>query len=192
MNTPNKLTLSRIFILTPFFLVFALIAHGLKTQGAFVWYGAILFFIWSGLFDFLDGNIARSQGSITIFGKQIDPIADKFTIVVALLVANWIGELPLWVTGVVVCRDYLVDGIRSIVISQKCEVVSASRLGKAKTFTQFLGLIILFIAASGVDKLLYPGQWIIYFSVFLAVVSMFDYFSKNWNILLYSLEEKEK
>lgn len=187
MNIPNKLTVSRIGLVL-FFLVLVVVAQ--KTNCTFYWYGVIFIFGLAALTDWLDGYLARSRKETTVFGVIMDPIADKLTVVVALLMVNWIGELPLWVTGVIVCRDYIVDGIRLIVSNQKGKVISASWLGKIKTATQLAGLIILFFVASGLNELLILGQWIMYFSTVIAVWGMFDYFFKNRNILQKSLKER--
>ncbi|MFA6185186.1 MAG: CDP-diacylglycerol--glycerol-3-phosphate 3-phosphatidyltransferase [Candidatus Shapirobacteria bacterium] len=187
MNIPNKLTISRIGLVL-FFLVLAVVAK--KINCNFYWYGVIFIFSLAALTDWLDGYLARSRKETTVFGAIMDPIADKFTVVVALLVLNWIGELPLWVTGVIVCRDYIVDGIRLIVSNQKGKVVSASWLGKTKTFTQLIGLIVLFLVAGGFSELLYFGQLVMYLSTIISILGMFDYFFKNRNILQKSLKEK--
>lgn len=187
MNIPNKLTISRIGLVL-FFLVLAVVAK--KTNYNFYWYGVIFIFSLAALTDWLDGYLARSRKETTVFGAIMDPIADKLTVVVALLVINWIGELPLWVTGVIVSRDYIVDGIRLIVSNQKGKVVSASWLGKTKTFTQLIGLIVLFLVAGGFSELLYFGQLVMYLSTIISVLGMFDYFFKNRNILQKSLKEK--
>ena len=187
MNIPNKLTVSRVGLVL-FFLILAVVAQ--KTNCNFYWYGVIFIFSLAALTDWLDGYLARSRKETTVFGAITDPIADKFTVVVALLVLNWIGEIPLWVTGVIVCRDYIVDGIRLIASNQKGKVISASWLGKTKTATQLTGLIILFLVASGFSELLILGQSIIYFSTAIAVWGMFDYISTNRAVLRDSLKEK--
>ncbi|MDD3002789.1 MAG: hypothetical protein PHS06_02880 [Candidatus Shapirobacteria bacterium] len=131
---------------------------------------------------------------MTVFGSLIDPIADKLTIVSGLLMANQAGLLTIWVSVIIFSREFMVDGVRLIASGQKCKVISASLLGKIKTASQFIGLILLFIAASGTnfvtDYMLWVGQYIMYFSTVIAVWGMFDYVSKNWDILRDSLKEK--
>lgn len=93
--------------------------------------------------DFLDGELARRRGLITDFGKIADPIADKALTGSALVVLSWMGDLPWWVTGVILFRELAVTGLRFWVIHHG--VIAASRGGKAKTVLQVIaiGLYIL-------------------------------------------------
>ena len=88
--------------------------------------------------DFLDGELARRRGLITDFGKIADPIADKALTGSALVVLSALGELPWWVTGVILFRELAVTGLRFWVISHG--VIAASRGGKAKTLLQVIAI----------------------------------------------------
>ena len=88
--------------------------------------------------DFLDGELARRRGLITDFGKIADPIADKALTGSALVVLSYLGELPWWVTGVILFRELAVTGLRFWVISRG--VIAASRGGKAKTLLQVIAI----------------------------------------------------
>lgn len=88
--------------------------------------------------DFLDGELARRRGLITNFGKIADPIADKALTGSALVVLSSLGELPWWVTGVILFRELAVTGLRFWVISHG--VIAASRGGKAKTLLQIVAI----------------------------------------------------
>jgi len=93
--------------------------------------------------DFLDGELGRRRSLITDFGKIADPIADKALTGSALVVLSWMGDLPWWVTGVILFRELAVTGLRFWVIHHG--VIAASRGGKAKTVLQVIaiGLYIL-------------------------------------------------
>ena len=88
--------------------------------------------------DFLDGELARRRSLITDFGKIADPIADKALTGSALVVLSALGELPWWVTGVILFRELAVTGLRFWVISHG--VIAASRGGKAKTLLQVVAI----------------------------------------------------
>jgi CDP-diacylglycerol--glycerol-3-phosphate 3-phosphatidyltransferase/cardiolipin synthase len=84
--------------------------------------------------DKLDGDIARSRGLITNFGKIADPIADKLLIGSALVMLSVLGELPWWVTIVILVREWGITALRFVVI--RYGVIPASRGGKLKTVVQ--------------------------------------------------------
>lgn len=178
-NLANRMTVSRFTIWTPIFIMSSLLA--IKFDIKWLWFISIIAFLVAAVLDFLDGRVARSSvGRITIFGQQMDPMADKIVVTMGLLVANMAGVLPFWVTIIIIYRDNVMNGIRSIVLSQKGEVVSASKWGKYKTFIQFSGLIILFIAVIFPNYiLLLIGKWIMYFSVFLTILSLKNYYDDN-------------
>ena len=93
--------------------------------------------------DFLDGRLARKYGLITDFGKIADPIADKALTGSALITLSYLGELPWWVTGLILFREVGVTVLRFWVIRRG--VIPASRGGKLKTLLQVvaIGLYVL-------------------------------------------------
>jgi CDP-diacylglycerol---glycerol-3-phosphate 3-phosphatidyltransferase len=124
INVANALTVLRL-CLVPVFIV-CLLAGGDGWRIA-----ACVIFGLASATDFLDGELARRRGLITDFGKIADPIADKALTGSALVVLSYLGELPWWVTGVILFRELAVTGLRFWVISRG--VIAASRGGKAKT-----------------------------------------------------------
>jgi CDP-diacylglycerol--glycerol-3-phosphate 3-phosphatidyltransferase len=104
---------------------------------------AFIAFVTASVTDFLDGRIARRRGLITDFGKIADPIADKALTGSALITLSALGELPWWVTGVILFREVGVTGLRFWVIRRG--VIPASRGGKLKTLLQVvaIGLYVL-------------------------------------------------
>ena len=84
--------------------------------------------------DLVDGELARRRGLVTDFGKIADPIADKALIGAALVGLSLLGELPWWVTVVILVREIGVTLLRFLVIRHG--VMPASRGGKVKTLLQ--------------------------------------------------------
>jgi CDP-diacylglycerol---glycerol-3-phosphate 3-phosphatidyltransferase len=99
---------------------------------------AFLAFAVASVTDLLDGELARRRGLITDFGKIADPIADKALTGAALVTLSYLGELPWWVTAVIVIREVAVTGLRFWVIRRG--VIAASRGGKVKTLLQVIAI----------------------------------------------------
>ncbi|HEV2377364.1 MAG TPA: CDP-alcohol phosphatidyltransferase family protein, partial [Streptosporangiaceae bacterium] len=95
-------------------------------------------FLAASVTDLLDGRIARSRGLITDFGKIADPVADKALTGSALVTLSALGQLPWWVTGVVLAREAGVTALRLLVVHRY--VIAASRGGKVKTILQVLAI----------------------------------------------------
>ncbi len=131
VNVANGLTMLRL-VLVPVFVVFLLRGGTLDRIVAFV------VFVIASVTDLLDGRIARKHGLITDFGKIADPIADKALIGSALISLSFLGELPWWVTGVILFREVGVTLLRFWVIRRG--VIPASRGGKLKTMLQVLAI----------------------------------------------------
>src|SRR5262245_50323300 len=136
VNLPNALTVLRL-VLVPVFVAF-LVADGTFSR-------IVAFFVFgvASVTDLLDGQLARRSGMITDFGKIADPIADKALTGSALITLSALGELPWWVTGVILVREVGVTALRFWVIRHG--VIPASRGGKIKTVLQIIaiGLYIL-------------------------------------------------
>lgn len=136
VNLPNGLTVLR-FVLVPVFVAF-LVAGGTGSR-------IVAFFVFgvASITDFLDGQMARRSGMITDFGKIADPIADKALTGSALITLSALGDLPWWVTVVILVREVGVTLLRFWVIRHG--VIAASRGGKIKTVLQIvaIGLYIL-------------------------------------------------
>jgi CDP-diacylglycerol---glycerol-3-phosphate 3-phosphatidyltransferase len=133
-NLPNALTLLRI-AMVPLF-GWLLLANGGDDVG---WrLAAFGCFVGAMVTDRLDGEIARRRGLVTTFGKVADPIADKALIGTAFVGLSLLGELPWWVTALVLGRELLVTLLRFAVI--RYGVIAASRGGKLKTVLQTVAL----------------------------------------------------
>ncbi len=139
VNVANVLTMVRI-ILIPVFVGF-LLAGG--TAGRLA---ALATFCVASLTDLLDGRLARSRGLVTDFGKIADPVADKALTGAALICLSALGELPWWVTGVIMFREIGVTVLRFWVIRRG--VIAASRGGKAKTLLQVVAICLYVLPAT--------------------------------------------
>jgi len=131
VNVANALTVARL-VLVPVFVWFLLVGG---TGGRAI---AFVAFAVASVTDLLDGELARRRSLVTDFGKIADPIADKALTGSALITLSYLGELPWWVTGIIVVREVAVTGLRFWVIRHG--VIAASRGGKAKTMLQIIAI----------------------------------------------------
>lgn len=148
MNLPNKLTLARI-IMTPGVIALIMLSGELIPAGPANIAAAVLFSLVS-LTDYLDGKIARERNLVTSFGKFLDPLADKLLVIGTLLAILYrAGDATrpyiFWGLLIVVFRELIVTGLRLIAVSEGGEVIAASRLGKLKTVTQIVCILVLLL-----------------------------------------------
>ncbi len=136
VNIANVLTVVRIFLVPVF--VFCLVHDGTAWR-----LGALAAFGGASFTDFLDGQLARKRGLVTDFGKIADPIADKALTGAALITLSVLGELPGWVTGLILFRELGITALRFAVIRRG--VIAASQGGKLKTMLQIIA-ICLYVA----------------------------------------------
>ena len=136
MNLPNKLTIIRI-ILTPIFLALLMLDFD------FHYLAALVVFSIASYTDYLDGKIARKEGIVTNFGKFLDPLADKMLTTSALLgfMALGIGAGTVWITFIVLFREFLVSSLRLVAVSSGGKVIAANIWGKLKTVSQMVAII---------------------------------------------------
>jgi CDP-diacylglycerol---glycerol-3-phosphate 3-phosphatidyltransferase len=165
LNIPNLLTVIRI-LLVPVLLVALLNKTG---NGDLL---AAIVFAAASLTDAIDGWLARSRGSVTTFGKLMDPIADKLLIVAALMALVSLGRLEPWVAMVIIAREFAVTVLRVAVGSQQHVVIPASSWGKVKTAFQ-VAMVICVIAVHGHPLWL---ELLIFATVLITVLSGADYF----------------
>lgn len=164
LNLPNVLTVLRIMLVPV--LVVALLGN---TPAGDVL--AAVVFALASLTDFVDGYIARMRGSVTTFGKLMDPLADKLLVIGALLSLVSLHRLEGWVAMVIIARELAVTMLRAGA-TQAGVVIGASMFGKAKTCLQ-IAAILAVIAVHG------SPLWVsllVYATVAVTVLSGFDYF----------------
>ncbi len=128
MSLPNQLTTLRI-ILTPLF-VYLLFSPDIQIK-----YISLLIFLFATLTDWYDGYFARKYGYVTLWGKFMDPLADKILVSAALFSLYYLQLVQLWMVIIIVIRDFLITGLRSYAMFRGQPVVT-SQLAKIKTFAQ--------------------------------------------------------
>lgn len=176
MNLANKLTLSRIFMI-PIFIIFLM--QNTPTTMAIA--GAI--FIVASLTDFLDGYIARSRNLVTKFGKFMDPLADKLLVISAFICFVELQVIPSWIVILIVARELIISIFRAIAASEGI-VIAAGKLGKYKTTTQMITIILLCFRNYPFQLVNIPMDIIfLYICTFLTVLSGVDYIIKNKKVL---------
>ena len=164
LNLPNVLTVLRI-MLVPVVVVALL---GNTPAGDVL---AAVVFALASLTDFVDGRLARARGSITTFGKLMDPLADKLLIIAALLSLVSLNRLEAWVAMVIITRELAVTVLR-LGATQAGVVIAASMFGKVKTCMQIAAILAL-IAVHG------EPLWVsllLYTTVAVTVLSGLDFF----------------
>jgi len=201
MNTPNKLSMLRIF-LVPFVLLFLLPVHIFSFEPA-AWnqfiadYGRIfagIIFVIASLTDFADGKIARKYNLITNLGKFLDSLADKMLVISVLIALVDLGRISSVFVIIIVIREFMVTGIR-LIASEKGVVMAAAMIGKIKTTMQMTAIIyILFeqllqmvfvrllptYAASHISGIITGiGDVLFMISVIMTIISGLDYLIKN-------------
>ncbi len=188
MNLANKLTLLRI-ILIPFFIVCfyipSLIVNTVAINNYLIPYANLLgliIFLLAAITDFIDGYVARKYNMITDFGKFMDPLADKLLVTAALLVLLENGLISGWVVFVILAREFIVTGFRTIAAS-KGVVIAAGWLGKIKTVVQFMMISTLLLLNYPFEIFNWPVDRIfIALAVVLTVASGVEYIYKNLHI----------
>lgn len=133
MNLPNILTMMRIAAIP---VLAAFLMSPSRTAG--FWAAAI--FSAASITDWLDGYLARRMGIVTIFGKFLDPIADKLIVMAALIMILPFDRVPAWMVLLVLGREIVITGLRGIA-SNEGIVIQASDLGKYKTIFQIVAII---------------------------------------------------
>jgi CDP-diacylglycerol--glycerol-3-phosphate 3-phosphatidyltransferase len=166
-NLANALTLLRL-LLVPLF-AWLLLAHGGDDDGL-RWWAAVVFLVAIAT-DWADGDLARRQEVVTDVGKIADPIADKALIGAALVALSVLGELPWWVTVVVLAREIGITALRFVVIRHG--VIPASWGGKVKTTLQAVALVLLIVPLDGFWHT--TGLVVMYAAVVVTVVTGIDY-----------------
>ena len=156
-NLANVLTLLRL-VLVPVFLLVLFAGNGHETVSRIA---AFVVFAVAVITDKVDGALARNYGMVTEFGTMADPIADKTLIGAALIGLSMLGDLPWWVTAVILAREVGITVLRFVVLRRG--VIPASRGGKLKTLVQAvaIGLFVLPLPLS--------GSWLVVAAAVMAV-----------------------
>src|SRR5699024_9627449 len=117
MNLPNKITISRIFLIPIFIIILSApfnwgeVNIGEASLPVTHLVGGIIFIV-ASITDFLDGYIARKHNLITNMGKFLDPLADKLLVSAALILLVQLGLAPAWIVIIIISREFAVTGMR--------------------------------------------------------------------------------
>ncbi|MGA5896892.1 CDP-diacylglycerol--glycerol-3-phosphate 3-phosphatidyltransferase [Streptomyces venetus] len=166
-NIANLLTMLRL-LLVPAFVALMLADGGYDPAWRSLAWAA---FAIAMITDLFDGHLARTYNLVTDFGKIADPIADKAIMGAALICLSGLGDLPWWVTGVILGRELGITLLRFLVI--RYGVIPASRGGKLKTLTQGVAVGMYVLALTGWLATL--RWWVMAAAVVLTVVTGLDY-----------------
>ena len=199
MNLPNSITLSRIatvpllmWILSPAFPANHS-AHGLMSGEQELIASGV--FILASITDGLDGYLARRRNQITTLGMLLDPLADKLMVTAAyiILVAYEPSIVPPWIAAIIIGREFLVSGLRSIAASEGF-TIDASEIGKLKTVIQIVSVVAAILAHRWNYWIWFPkfgggfviavhmiAVWAIYWMTIVSIISAADYFIGFWN-----------
>ncbi|MCI7221406.1 MAG: CDP-diacylglycerol--glycerol-3-phosphate 3-phosphatidyltransferase [Firmicutes bacterium] len=188
MNLPNRLTIIRIIMIPVIVLIylFPYAQFGINVQSFDVGFVSISLvniivlglFILTSFTDFLDGYIARSQNMITTFGKFADPIADKLLVNTMFILFAAQGVIPVVPVLIMIARDTIVDGCRMIA-SSNGTVVAAGYLGKVKTVSQMLAIILILLNNLPFELYRFPvSDLVLWFAAIVSFVSGVSYFNQ--------------
>ncbi len=188
MNLPNSITTSRIFCVP---LLIWLLSRSFPLHA---FYGeqeilASVLFILASITDGVDGYLARKRGQITTMGMLLDPLADKLMVTAAFIALVEFNPriVPAWIAVLVIGREFLVSGLRSIAVSEGF-TIQASDLGKLKMVTQIVSVVAAILDRRWdvwrVGWFILPVHVIaitaIYFMVLVSIISAIDYFVAFW------------
>ncbi len=176
MNIANKLTLSRV-VMIPLFIY--LLTSNL--ENGFLLAGAV--FIVASITDFFDGYIARSRNLVTTFGKFMDPLADKLLVMSAFICFVELQMIPSWAVIIIISRELIVSIFRAIAASDGI-VIAAGYLGKYKTATQMIAVIVFCLNPIIENFTSAPIALVLfYLCTLLTVFSGIDYIVRNRSVL---------
>lgn len=199
MNLPNKITLSRIFIV-PVFMLFIVpfpdwmlggpsgfmrsINDFIVSYGSYIAAGV---FIIASSTDAVDGYIARKRKLVTRFGKFLDPIADKLLVTSALIALVQNNSISGWAAMLIISREFIVTGLRLVAAGEGI-VIAASNLGKLKTITQDIAIVATLLnnyPFSLFTKIPFD-DYAMLAAVIITIYSLYDYIKKNIKVIDYN------
>jgi CDP-diacylglycerol--glycerol-3-phosphate 3-phosphatidyltransferase len=176
LNAPNLMTLGRIALIP----VFLYLLSYESRRNSFL---AAAVYAVCALTDWFDGWLARISNKVTTLGKFLDPLADKVIVVSALVMLVRLGRVPVWVVVVIITREFLISGVRTIAATEGL-VIPASQGGKWKTSLQLCGVICLMLHyhyaidygfGTLVTDFQTVGSMLLYLSLVPLIASAIDY-----------------
>lgn len=189
VNLPNYITLSRIAAVP--LLIWLLCTTRFNNMDGEQEILASALFIAASITDGIDGYLARKRGQITTMGMLLDPLADKLLIAAAFIALVQFNPslVPAWIAVVIIGREFLVSGLRSIAASEGF-TIEASELGKFKMVVQIVSVVAVILDHRWKEWPIYDGYFLpvhviakiaIWFMVVLSLVSAGDYFLAFWS-----------
>src|SRR5437764_8309988 len=131
-NLPNILSISRLVATVVIFILVLV-----NQQWAFL--VATILFLLASVTDYLDGYLARKMSVVSSLGVFLDLTADKVLVAATLIAMVQIGIIPAWITFIIITREFLVSGLRSLAAA-KGQVIPAGKWGKQKTFITLVAI----------------------------------------------------
>ncbi|GCE48571.1 CDP-diacylglycerol--glycerol-3-phosphate 3-phosphatidyltransferase [Thermosporothrix hazakensis] len=131
-NIPNILSISRLISTV---IVFILVL----VNQPWAYLVATVLFVLASVTDFLDGYLARRFSVVSSLGVFLDLTADKVFVAAILIAMVQIGLVPAWIVAIIVVREFMVSGLRSIAAA-KGKVIPAGMWGKQKTFITLVAM----------------------------------------------------
>ncbi len=188
LNLPNSITMSRIFMIP--LLLWLLSGHfPWHSSGGLQEILASILFVLASVTDGVDGYLARSRGQVTTMGILLDPLADKIMVTSAFvaLVAYNPDVVKVWIAVIIIGREFLISGLRSIAASEGF-TIQASDLGKLKTVIQIVAVTSAILAHRWAEwrfgGFILPVRAVavaaIYMAALVSTISAVDYFLGFW------------
>jgi CDP-diacylglycerol--glycerol-3-phosphate 3-phosphatidyltransferase len=190
VNLPNSITLTRIAAIPLLIWILCTPRFAAEQTGQREILASAVFIL-ASITDGIDGYLARKRGQITTMGMLLDPLADKLLVAGAFITLVQFNPalVPAWMATVVIGREFLVSGLRSIAASEGF-TIQASELGKFKMLVQIISVVAVILAHRWHEwplgsVYIFPVHWIawvaIWFMVLLSLVSALDYFIAFWS-----------
>jgi len=177
LNLPNKLTILRLLSIP----LVVICLHFPGRLGSFL---AALFFGMAFITDILDGFLARRYGEVTVFGKFLDPLADKVLVCITMIMLIPMGRIPAWMVMLIIARELAVTGLRGIAVGEGI-VIQASTMGKYKTLFQSIAIVGLCLHYEYMDIDFHSvGTVFLWIALILTLWSGWSYFRRFQNMVL--------
>ncbi|PKR79377.1 CDP-diacylglycerol--glycerol-3-phosphate 3-phosphatidyltransferase [Halalkalibacillus sediminis] len=188
MNIPNRITISRIFLI-PVFIILLVVPFNWATFDIGIYelplshmLAAIIFLI-ASLTDWIDGHYARKHNLVTNLGKFLDPLADKLLVSAAFICLVELELAASWLVIIIISREFAVTGLRLVAAGEGI-VLAASQMGKLKTTLQIGAAGFLLLHHFPFSYIGLPiGTILLYLATIVTVISGYDYFKKNWHVM---------
>lgn len=182
-TVPNRLTLLR--------MAFVPVVVGMLFVQKPLWdlIAALTFGVAAGT-DYLDGYIARSRQVVTVYGKLMDPLADKFLVVCSVIMLQHLGRIHPVVVMLLICRELGITSLRALA-SAEGVIISASGGGKLKTVSQMIAIPLMMVKQGLFGIPLFQiGLWLLYISLAMSLWSAKDYVIDFFKVIAEQRKQK--